>query len=95
MSYIENDDNLKGEIGEIFSISLPEFSSSGFLWEINYPENSIEIITNETIISDNIGGIATKIYEFKILTVEPIEIILEHKRPWNDEIHAIRKIKIN
>lgn len=74
--------------GEEFQIRLkPEYSGSGYLWNIYYDVNDFELISNDSYMdTDLVGSPTIKIFRLRPKRIGDLIIKAFHKRPWEEEV---------
>lgn len=95
-----NDQEFHLEIGlnETFNLTVTEAGSAGYLWSFSRSNECVDIDQARIMTDDEeaIGAFSKIEYTFTGSIDGDCDVVLRHKRPWNDETiqTIILKIKV-
>jgi len=82
------------KIGEVFTVTLQEKATTGYLWE-HISKDDFEVISVRTVMNDVqgrhaiVGGTATRIFSLQAKTPGEFDLNFAMRRPWQRDSNPI------
>lgn len=89
------DESVQVRAGEVFTVSLESNPTTGYSWQPGFDPELLELVSSEfTPESTLMGAPGTEKFEFRALKEGQVEITMEYKRPWEDNVLEERTIQV-
>ena len=92
--YRDPDQAIRATTNQVFDIEIEANPTTGYLWQARVDRRHLELLGQETKPGHAIGAGGRETFRFRALEAGETEILLEHKRPWEQEVLDTKRFQI-
>lgn len=87
-------EEVKAKAGEVFAISLPSYSASGYVWRVRQPHEPVALVSREAVPGKKFGESGIEKLIFCCNKAGTYELTLDNLRPWESEERESKYYKV-